>query len=221
MDEQQLYPIRRFVDSDNSCLFNSVAYVTDRASFDGMSALRMRQLIIDEIRKDPNKYNEAYLGRSNDEYIEYILKPDTWGGAIELQILSEYFKLEIASIDIKSLRVDCYGETSNYDKRVYVIYNGIHYDPLAMTFGETVSDELDITITDHDDIDTYTKMMKLAEDYRTRGDYVDFSDVKTDGSTSMYKAVLKCSVCEGVFLNQDEAAEHGANTNHWNFEEMA
>ena len=210
MDGQQLYPIRRFVDSDNSCMFNSIAYVTDRASFNEMSALKMRQIIIDVIRQDPDKYNAAYLGKTNDEYIEHILKPDTWGGAIELQIMSEYFKMEIASIDIKSLRVDCYGETNNYPKRVYVIYNGIHYDPLALTFDPSLSDELDITIVDHDDIDAYTKFMKLAEEEKARNNYVDFTD----------KATLKCSTCQDVFTNQNEAAIHGTNTNHWNFEEI-
>ena len=115
-EDQQRYPIRRFVDSDNSCLFNSIAYVCDRSNFNEMSALKMRQIIINEIRQNQEKYNSVYLGKSNDEYIEYILKPDTWGGAIELQILSEYFQTEIASIDIKSLRIDCYGETNNYTK---------------------------------------------------------------------------------------------------------
>jgi ubiquitin thioesterase OTU1 len=210
MDGQQLYPIRRFVDSDNSCMFNSIAYVTDRSSFNELSALKMRQIIIDVIRQDPDKYNAAYLGKSNDEYIEHILKPSTWGGAIELQIMSEYFKMEIASIDIKSQRVDCYGETNNYQKRVYVIYNGIHYDPLALTFDPSLSDELDITIVYHDDIDAFTKFMKLAEDEKDRNNFVDFTD----------KATLKCSTCKDVFTNQTEAATHGTNTNHWNFEEI-
>ena len=208
--EQQLYPIRRFVDSDHSCLFNSIAYVTDRSTFNAESALKMRQIIIDIIRQNPDKYNEAYLGRSNDDYIEYILKPDTWGGAIELQILSEYFQIEIASIDIKSLRIDCYGETNNYSNRVYILYNGIHYDPLALTFGETYSDEMDITIVSHDDINAFTKFTELAKDYQSKGDFVDFTD----------KAILKCADCDNVFSNQMEAAVHATNTNHWNFNEM-
>ena len=209
MDEQQRYPLRRQVDSDNSCLFNSIAYLCDRSNFNESSGLKMRQIIIDEIRQNPNKYNESYLDKSNDEYIEYILKPDNWGGAIELQILSEYFKTEIASIDIKSLRIDCYGETNNYDKRIYVIYNGIHYDPLVMTYGVELPPELDITIFSYDDIDAYTKFMHYAKEFNNNKDYVDFID----------KPTLKCSSCQDVFCNQNEAADHATNTGHWNFEE--
>lgn len=209
MDEQPRYPVRRYVDSDNSCLFNSIAYLCDRSNFNETSALKMRQIIIDEIRQDPDKFNEVYLGRSNDEYIEYILKPDNWGGAIELQILSEYFKTEIASIDIKSLRIDCYGETNNYSKRIYILYNGIHYDPLVMSYGEEYPVEMDMTIFSFDDIDAYTKFMEYAKEFNQKNDYVDFID----------KPTLKCSNCMDIFTNQNEAAIHATNTGHWDFEE--
>lgn len=29
---------------------------------------------------DPNKYSEAFLGKSNEEYCQWILNPDKWGG---------------------------------------------------------------------------------------------------------------------------------------------
>lgn len=210
MEEQQRYPLRRYVDSDNSCMFNSIAYVCDRSNFNEMSSLKMRQIIVNEIRQDTNKYNFAYLGKSNDDYIEYILKPDTWGGAIELQILSEYFKTEIASIDIKTLRIDCYGETNNFTKRVYILYNGIHYDPLVLSYGENCSDDMDITIFSYDDIDAYTKFTEYAKEFNSKGDFVDFTD----------KPTLKCSNCKDVFCNQNEAALHATNTGHWDFEEF-
>ena len=210
MEEQQRYPLRRYVDSDNSCMFNSIAYLCDKANFNEMSSLRMRQIIIDEIRQNPNKFNETYLGRSNDEYIEYILKPDTWGGAIELQILSEYFQTEIASIDIKSLRVDCYGETSNFSKRIYILYNGIHYDPLVMSFGSNYPDDMDMTIFGYDDVEAYTKFMEYAKDFNKNKDYVDFTE----------KPKLKCSACKDVFCNQNQAAVHATNTGHWDFDQI-
>ena len=69
------------------------------------------------------------------------------------------------------------------------MYNGIHYDPLALTFGETYSDEMDITIVSHDDINAFTKFTELAKDYQSKGDFVDFTD----------KAILKCADCDNVF----------------------
>lgn len=32
---------------------------------------------------DPETYSEVMLGRPNDEYCRWILKPESWGGATE------------------------------------------------------------------------------------------------------------------------------------------
>lgn len=41
-----------------------------------------------------------------EQYIATILKPSTWGGAIELGILAKHFNTEIASIDVETGRID-------------------------------------------------------------------------------------------------------------------
>lgn len=41
-----------------------------------------------------------------DKYITTILKPSTWGGAIELGILAKHFNTEIASMDVETGRID-------------------------------------------------------------------------------------------------------------------
>jgi ubiquitin thioesterase OTU1 len=43
---------------------------------------------------------------SRDAYIATILKPATWGGAIELGILAKHYGTEIASIDVETGRFD-------------------------------------------------------------------------------------------------------------------
>ena len=43
---------------------------------------------------------------SRDNYIATILKPSTWGGAIELGVLARHYGTEIASIDVETGRVD-------------------------------------------------------------------------------------------------------------------
>ena len=50
-------------------------------------------MIADTIRDDPITFNDAILGKPVEEYIEYIQKPNTWGGYIELLIFSDYFKI--------------------------------------------------------------------------------------------------------------------------------
>lgn len=45
----------------------------------------MRQIIAMEVASDNETYNEAMLGRPNDEYCVWIQQPSSWGGAIEVR----------------------------------------------------------------------------------------------------------------------------------------
>jgi ubiquitin thioesterase OTU1 len=57
----------------------------------------------------------------------YRIKNTTsWGGQIEVSILSKYYKIEICVVDIQTCRIDRFGEDQNYTKRVFIIYDGIH-----------------------------------------------------------------------------------------------
>jgi hypothetical protein len=55
-------------------------------------------------------YTEAVLGKPPREYATWIQKPETWGGEIELFVLSGHFRIEIVAIEIRSLHCYCYGE---------------------------------------------------------------------------------------------------------------
>ncbi|MQL96900.1 hypothetical protein Taro_029578, partial [Colocasia esculenta] len=66
--------------------------------------------------------------------------------AIELSILSEYYGREIAAYDIQTTRCDLYGQDKKYNERVMLIYDGLHYDALAMSPAEGAPEEFDQTI---------------------------------------------------------------------------
>lgn len=74
------------------------------------------------------------------QYIATILKPLTWGGAIELGILAAHYRTEIASIDVETGRIDHFapagfsgvGAIGVGDMRCIVIYSGIHYDAATL-----------------------------------------------------------------------------------------
>lgn len=87
----------------------------------------LRKVIADVVASDPATYTEAFLAKPNDAYRKWILNKDSWGGAIELAILSKHYKTEIAAFDIVSTRMDVYGQSEGYTQRVMVIYDGIHY----------------------------------------------------------------------------------------------
>jgi hypothetical protein len=63
----------------------------------------------DTVRNRPDLYNEAVLAKPPGEYSAWILDPKTWGGEIELFILSQYYGAEIVAIEIKSQHSYVYG----------------------------------------------------------------------------------------------------------------
>ena len=101
-----------------------------------------RDVIANEVRSDKDKYSEAYLGRSNESYCNWIQSKDAWGGAIEVQILSEYFQVQIAVVDTLSGSVTVFGEGANFPTTMVLIYDGIHYDALF----DRKSDGSEVTI---------------------------------------------------------------------------
>ncbi|KAI7729948.1 hypothetical protein M8C21_031307, partial [Ambrosia artemisiifolia] len=112
--------VRRVIPSDNSCLFNAVGYVMDH---DKHKAAELRQVIAATVASDPTRYSEAFLGKPNEEYCAWILNPEKWG---------DYYGREIAAYDIQTTRCDLYGQEKKYGERVMLIYDGLHYDALAV-----------------------------------------------------------------------------------------
>lgn len=92
----------------------------------------LRDVISQQISNDKETYNEAILGKSNPEYCEWIKKPSSWGGAIEVAILSGYYGIEIDVVDIRNDLIQRFGEDQQYGMRVFLLYDGIHYDPLYL-----------------------------------------------------------------------------------------
>jgi len=71
---------------------------------------------------------------SPPNYIAAILKPSTWGGAIELGILASHYRTEIASVDVETGRIDHFSpaDVGAGAMRCIVIYSGIHYDAATL-----------------------------------------------------------------------------------------
>ena len=69
------------------------------------------------------------------QYIAAILKPSTWGGAIEMGILAAHYNTEIASVDVETGRVDRFSppqDSGGVSMRCILIYSGIHYDAASL-----------------------------------------------------------------------------------------
>lgn len=199
-------PVRRFVDSDNSCLFSSIGYLIDNKNFSESTKYQYRQLLVNYL--EDNNLEAGMLEIPKEDYIENIQNPSTWGGAIELKLFSDMLQIEIASIDVQSNRVDIFGQDKNYPQRIYVLYNGVHYDPLVMAYTEDSND--DITSFASDDNETLISLQEYVKVFKDVGDFVDLANMNS----------FECDTCKTLFENQEQAYNHANNFQHWNFNEI-
>lgn len=125
--------MKQIVPADNSCLFTSINFVLNgRVDESNKAAPMMRQLVAETIKADKHQYDEAILGKPVEEYCVWIQDDNSWGGAIELSILANYFGVEIAVVDTINAIINCFGEDQQFPHRVFLLFDGIHYDPLFM-----------------------------------------------------------------------------------------
>ncbi|OQO01745.1 hypothetical protein B0A48_12782 [Cryoendolithus antarcticus] len=119
----------RIMPDDNSCLFRALSSALLGPSLDGMTELR--SIVAQTIASNPDLYSTAVLERPPDDYCKWIQNPDSWGGGIELAILSQEFGVEVCSVNVQDGRVDRFNEGQS--TRCILVYSGIHYDVLAAT----------------------------------------------------------------------------------------
>ncbi|KAI0043971.1 OTU-domain-containing protein [Auriscalpium vulgare] len=204
--------VHRVVPDDNSCLFSSVALVFEQ---DMGKAPAIRQLVAEAIRKDPETWSEAILGRPRDDYIRTILSPVSWGGAIELSILAAHYATEIASIDVETGRIDHFTPPAlpAPSNRALLIYSGIHYDcaVLAPELGAPAEWCASVVPVAGDDAadPTMRALAQLAGILRGKRAYTN---------TSTFD--LKCEVCGKGLKGEKEARAHASETGHVKFGEF-
>lgn len=125
--------MKHIVPADNSCLFTSIFFVLNgKIDETGNSSNWMRNLIAETVSSDTINFSEAILGKPNSEYCKWIQDEKSWGGAIEIAIMSDYYGIEIAVVDTINAIINRFGEDKNYPHRVFLLFDGIHYDPLYL-----------------------------------------------------------------------------------------
>lgn len=102
--------VRKVIPADNSCLFNAINYAMNKNINEPEI---MRELISIEIQANPDVYTSVVLEKNPNDYCEWIMLPTTWGGGIELSILSKCFQIRIGVVDIINLTIEYFGEVIN------------------------------------------------------------------------------------------------------------
>ena len=165
----------------------------------------MRDIIAKTVKSDEITFNEAILGKKNSDYCEWIRNSTSWGGCIELFVLSKYYKREICVADIRTGRIDRFGEDQNYPTRVFIIYDGIHFDPLYLP----LKDNKVQTIFSCQDDAAMAQATQLAADAKKAKQFTNVENFK-----------LRCLVCQQPLSGQVAAQEHAEKTGHINFGEI-
>lgn len=196
--------MKKVVPSDNSCLFTSIGFVLN-GNVDTSVHTLMRQIIAMEVASDLDAYSEAMLGKPNAEYCAWIQQPSSWGGAIEVAILSHFYGLEMAVVDTLNAIINRFGEDKNYGQRVFLLFDGVHYDPLYLE----QSDGGLQTIFRAEDVDIYREAEQLAQEAKSSRQFTDLN-----------KFTLKCMVCNKFLTGQVEAQKHAKETMHTSFGEV-
>ncbi|KAL8817341.1 MAG: hypothetical protein Q9223_003810 [Gallowayella weberi] len=203
--------VLRIMPDDNSCLFRAFG-----SAFFGImdNMTELRSIIASYIQEHGDEYSEVVLEKPIDDYCRWIQTEDAWGGAIELNVLSRQFDIEICSVDVQTLRVDRFNE--GMPKRCILVYSGIHYDTIALSqsdpyaMGGYAPPEEDVKIFDRHDDAVLAAAVELCAELQKRHYFTDTAGFQ-----------VRCNVCEKTFVGEMGAAEHASATGHYDFGEAA
>ena len=165
----------------------------------------IRYVVASTIVGNPSDYPEVMLGRDPLSYAEWIQKSEVWGGGIELAVLSKHFTTEIHVVDTQSLRIDKFGQDLQCSDKVYVIYDGIHYDPLYEDTSRGA-----VTVFPVGDIEIENAALLVASQAKRSHNFTDLANF-----------TLKCGTCGTGLKGENDARDHAKKTGHTNFEEYS
>ncbi|RYC62726.1 hypothetical protein CHU98_g3470 [Xylaria longipes] len=210
--------VLRVMPDDGDCMFTAVG-----GALGGLTALgapsgthqwtpaALRQIVVDVIRSDPVKYDANFLGAQPDRYCDRLLS-GMWGGGIELSILSEIFRIEICSIDVKTGKVYPFGEQQDYEEFCVVIYSGVHYDRVAEAI-EGATGMVDFDVTRWNTVGN-ERILRRTQDIckilRDRHYYTSVSDF-----------IVVCNECGDILQGEKAIAQHARLTGHSGVTEIA
>lgn len=207
------YLILRNVADDNLCLFNAINYAIN-GSQSSMKLQELRDVVSKHIAANKDKFTEPVLGRTPEAYCEWITKPNSWGGAIELGILAEWLDVRIVCLDIELGRfMNFQNEVKEPSRFVALVYSGIHYDLLVLNNRLTAesSDKLvDSTcwaISEQELIlDSASQLCALLQ----------LKNFATNTTTFR----VRCLDCYEVLVGEMGATRHANSTGHFRFGEV-
>lgn len=188
------------VPDDNSCLFHAIAYCVYK---DISLSYGLRERVAKEILADPGTYNEAILGKPVGEYVQWIQRRDSWGGGIEIAVLSRVLGVAVYVLDIDALKYEKFNEDT-YDEFIVVLFNGVHYDAVESLEGHRTvfnvrTEEVLSNLVLACALEIARKLKQGGHAFNT------------------HSARIVCNVCHQTFVGERDIARHAETTGHTDF----
>jgi ubiquitin thioesterase OTU1 len=191
---------KKTIPADNSCLFNSINFAINQSITEPEI---IRGIISSEILNNPIDYNEAILERPVEDYCDWILRGDSWGGGIEISILSKYFNVIIAVVDIQNITFEYFGD--GFSEVIYLLYNNVHYD---VFYKEDINGKI-TGLFDVNDEKSKNEIMEICKELKKHQKYLDIQIFS-----------VKCMQCNFLMKGQNDVIEHTKKTGHTNFSQI-
>ena len=205
---------RKVIPSDNSCLFAAVVHCLKPSLIKHnkrLNAMDLRYICSDYVKAESKNSSNSDLldsilaesdGKLNsaEEYSKRILNSNSWGGYIECKILSEYFQVQIVAGNIEIGTFNKYpDDNGKYRARIYILYDGIHYDACERGNGKSI-----FHCDDKDEI--CNEVTSLLRNLKEKKQYTNTNSFS-----------LVCNVCYKNLTGEKEAMAHAKETGHQNF----
>lgn len=209
--------ILRNVPDDNACMFNAISYALAPHVLVLPQELRMQ--VASHIADNPTLFFEAILGRPRSQYCEWIKRKDSWGGAIELGIVSNLYGVRINCYDVQSGNDIVFEQLGSQPTSfIVLVYSGIHYDVLAEN-KQCVASKLpaqmqrvpgDTRLWSHE---RATNILEAARELCAKLQKQHYST-----NTTTFR--VRCLDCYQILVGENEAQRHALEKGHVRFGEV-
>ena len=123
-----------------SCLFNSLSRSLQYKNIHQISSYELRQEACNYLHHDfpiiSGISTHKLLNITHENYQNYISnmrRENTWGGAIEIQVICNIFKVRIIVVNIRNRNgneIEFLPVNENYSNTLKISWSGNHYEPM-------------------------------------------------------------------------------------------
>ena len=204
--------VLRVMPDDNSCLFRAISTaVSGDQDVDHVTKLRWH--CAQYIQANPSIYSKAILGKEPAAYCAWIQQESSWGGDIELDILSRVLHVEIDACIVSPFQVQRYNEGA--EERIVLVYSGIHYDTVA------VSPDPEGDMGAEFDVRRWETRRGSGSEYVLEGVRKLCRKLEERGyMTNTSSFGIRCNTCGWKGNGEREATKHAVETGHMDMEEV-